>query len=99
MGFSGRALALAMSLALLAGCFGYNRGAKGWSYVGDAVLLAAGGAAIAVDRTSSEEPCTGDNCQYKSPLSGLMVAGVVLAAAGLFGIVFNATRDEVKTSR
>jgi hypothetical protein len=99
MGFSGRALALAMSLALLGGCFGYNRSAKGWSYAGDTVLILAGGAVIAVDQTSKSEPCTGDNCQYKSPISGALVAGVVLAAAGLFGIVFNATRENVKTSR
>lgn len=87
------------ALVLLSGCFGYNRSAKRWSYVGDTILILGGGAAIAVDATQKTEPCTGDNCQYKSPIHGTMVAGIVLAAAGVFGILFNATRDNVKTSR
>lgn len=96
---SGRALALIASLTLLAGCFGYNRSAKRWAYVGDSVLIAGGGAAIALDVTSTDEPCTGDNCLYQSPVGGALVAGVVLVTAGLFGILFNATRSNVKTSR
>lgn len=83
----------------LGGCFGYNRSAKRWAYVGDTVLILGGGAAIALDVTSKDAPCTGDNCFYKSPIHGTLVAGVVLAAAGVFGILFNATRDNVKTSR
>jgi hypothetical protein len=86
-------------IALVSGCFGYNRSAKRWAYVGDTVLVLGGGAAIASDVTSKSEPCTGDNCPYQSSIHGAMVAGVVLVAAGLFGYVFNATRDNVKTSR
>ena len=93
------ALALIATISLLAGCFGYNPSAKRWAYVGDSVLIAGGGAAVALDLTSTEEPCTGDNCLYRSPISGALVAGVVLITAGLFGILFNATRSNVKTSR
>lgn len=93
------ALALIASLALLTGCFGYNRPARRWAYVGDTVLILGGGGAIALDLTSKDEPCVGDNCPYESPFSGALVAGVVLAAAGLVGILLNATRTDVKTSR
>lgn len=94
------ALIASISLvAFLSGCFGYNKSAKRWAYVGDTVLVLGGGGAIAADVTSKEAPCTGENCTYRSPIHGAMVAGVVLAAAGLFGILFNATRDNVKTSR
>jgi len=102
MGFSRSAVALIASITLLTslgGCFGYNKSAKRWAYVGDTVLILGGGAAIAIDVTSKETPCMGDNCPYKSPIHGALVAGVVLAAAGVFGILFNATRDNVKTSR
>ena len=102
MGFSRSASALIASItmvALLGGCFGYNKSAKRWAYVGDTVLVLGGGGAIALDVTSKDEPCMGDNCPYKSPIRGGLVAGVVLAAAGLFGILFNATRTNVKTSR
>jgi hypothetical protein len=40
-----------------------------------------------------------NGCSYRSSISGALVAGAVLAAAGVFGILFNATRDNVKTSR
>jgi len=97
------AMALIASLTLLAGCFGYNKSAKRWAYVGDAVLIAAGGATIALDLTSKDPPCMPDamnnGCSYRSPIRGALIAGAVLAAAGLFGILFNATRDTVKTSR
>jgi len=99
---SGSALALIASIAFAfpaGGCFGYNRSAKRWAYVGDTVLVLGGGAAIATDVTSKEAPCSGDNCLYRSSIHGQMVAGIVLVAAGLAGIVFNATRDNVKTSR
>jgi hypothetical protein len=105
MGFSRSALALLASTTLLTslgslgGCFGYNKSAKRWAYVGDTVLIGGGGAAIAVDVTSQDAPCVGDNCPYRSPIHGVLVAGVVLVAAGLCGILFNATRTNVKTSR
>lgn len=91
------------ALCMLAGCFGYNRSARRWAYVGDAVLIAGGGAVIALDATSNEAPCMPDamnnGCSYRSPVHGATIAGAVLAAAGLVGIVLNATRDDVKTSR
>ena len=96
-------MALIASLTLLAGCFGYNKSAKRWAYVGDAVLIGAGGATIALDLTSKDPPCMPDamnnGCSYRSPIRGALIAGSLLAAAGLFGILFNATRDNVKTSR
>ena len=100
------ALAVTATLGLLSGslgCFGYNPSAKRWAYAGDALLIAAGGATIALDLTSAEAPCMPDamnnGCSYRSSISGAMIAGAVLAAAGVFGILFNATRDNVKTSR
>ncbi len=85
------------------GCFGYNKSAKRWAYAGDAILIIGGGTTIALDVTGKPPPCMPDamnnGCSYKSSISGAMVAGAVLAAAGLFGILFNATRDNVKTSR
>jgi len=99
MALSRGAIASIASIALLSGCFGYNSSAKRWAYVGDTVLILGGGGAIALDVTTKDEPCMGDNCPYKSPIHGAMVAGVVLVAAGVFGILFNATRSNVKTSR
>jgi hypothetical protein len=103
MGLAHRSVALVASLTLLAGCFGYNKSAKRWAYVGDAVLIAAGGATIALDVTSKDPPCMPDGnnngCSYRSPIHGALIVGAVLAAAGVFGILFNATRDTVKTSR
>lgn len=98
-----RLVALIASLTLLTACFGYNPSARRWAYVGDAALIAAGGATIALDVTTKDAPCMPDDmnngCSYRSSIHGALVAGVVLAAAGLFGILFNATRDNVKTSR
>jgi hypothetical protein len=101
-----RLLATTATIALLGGslgCFGYNPSAKRWAYVGDAVLIAAGGATIALEVTGKAPPCMPDamnnGCSYQSSISGAMVAGAVLAAAGVFGVLFNATRDNVKTSR
>jgi len=85
--------------AFATGCFGYNRSAKRWAYVGDTVLVLGGGGAIALDVTSKDEPCMGDNCPYKSPIHGAMIAGVVLVTAGLVGMLFNATRTNVRTTR
>ena len=99
MGFSRSAVAQIALIALLTGCFGYNKPAKRWAYVGNGALILAGGGAIALDLTSTEEPCMGDNCPFKSSIHGAMVAGVVLITAGLVGILFNVTRDNVKTSR
>jgi hypothetical protein len=94
-----RVVSLVLCVALLAGCWGYNSSAKGWSYVGDTILIAGGGAAIAVDQTNKPMACEGNSCPYQSPIRGGLVAGAVLVGAGLFGIIFNATRDTVKTSR
>jgi hypothetical protein len=102
MGLARSAVALIASIALLGplgGCFGYNRSAKRWSYVGDTVLILGGGAAIGLDVTSKDEPCTGDNCTYRPSIHGALIAGVVLVAAGVFGMLFNVTRDNVKTTR
>ena len=70
---------------------------------GEALVAELGGPDVAtyvhVDVTSKDAPCMGDNCPYKSPIHGAMVAGVVLVTAGLFGILFNATRSNVKTTR
>jgi hypothetical protein len=95
-----KAVALVLCVALLSGCFGYNSSAKKWAYVGDTILIAGGGGAIAYDLTQNKpEMCTGVNCPYNSPIRGGLIAGVLLVGAGLFGIIFNATRESVKTSR
>lgn len=95
-----KVVSLVLCVALLAGCFGYNSSAKGWAYVGDSILIAGGGGALAYDVTQNKpEPCEGNSCPYHSSIRGGMVVGAVLIAAGLFGIIFNATRDNVKTSR
>jgi hypothetical protein len=103
MGFSRRALPLIASVSLLAGCFGYNPSAKRWAYVGNGVLIVGGGATIALDVMTKDAPCMPDamnnGCSYRAPVGGAMIAGIVLVAAGVFGILFNATRDDVKTSR
>jgi len=97
-----RVIALLTVVAFATGCFGYNRSAKRWAYVGDTVLILGGGAAIAADLTSSK-PDAGMTMTaaepYDPPFSGVMLAGVMLAAAGLFGIIFNATRPIKKLSR
>ena len=98
------AIAVIAVIAVIAtGCFGYNRSAKKWAYVGNTMLILGGGGLIAADQlgSSSAEPSMTITAadQYDPPFSGVMLAGVVLAAAGLFGIVFNATRPDVKTSR
>lgn len=90
-------------IAFLTGCFGYNKSAKRWAYVGDAILIAGGGTAIAIDVTEHQPRCMpdtmGNGCTFTPSIHGALIGGIVLAAAGLFGILFNATRDDVKTSR
>jgi hypothetical protein len=86
----------------LGGCFGYNPSAKRWAYVGDTVLMLGGGGAIAADVLTREPvamPCPNNSCPYDPPFGGAMVAGAVLVTAGLVGLVINATRPNVKTSR
>jgi hypothetical protein len=91
------AIAAIVALAC-GGCFGYTRGAKGWSYVGDAVLIAGGGAAIALDETQTST-CEGMGCpKYTAPVSGGIVAGTVLITAGIVGILLNATRPKAKSA-
>jgi hypothetical protein len=93
------ALVAALSSAMLTGCFGYNSSAKGWAYAGDGVLIAGGGAALALgvtDKSSCKE--TGASC-YDAPFNGATVAGALLVTAGIIGIIVNATRTEVKASR
>jgi hypothetical protein len=96
-------VALVSMLVPLTGCFGYNRSAKRWAYVGDAVLILGGGAAIGADVAAKTTACMpdamGNGCTYQSSIHGELLAGVVLVAAGITGIVINATRDTVKTSR
>ncbi len=86
---------------LSTGCFGYNRSAKRIAYVGDATLMVAGGGALAAELLlKEEEDCQGAGCvESLSPVTGPLVLGTMLVTAGLVGIIFNATRPIVKTSR
>ena len=95
-------------LALLgcAGCFGYNSSAKKWAYAGNTVLIIGGGAALTGSILTKSDPepmmsITGQPQEepYSLPVTGGMVAGGFLIAAGIFGIIFNATRPNVKTTR
>ncbi len=98
-GFLARALAI---LVLASGCFGYNRSAKRWAYAGDTVLILGGAGAIAGDLlTRSDRAPAVPNIQepYASPITGGLVAGAWLVVVGVVGIVLNATRPDVKTSR
>ena len=96
-----RIIALVAIIACASGCFGYNRSAKRWAYAGDTVLVVGGGGAIAADLFLTEDTsCEGEGCaSFETPFSGVLVAGVILATAGLVGFLLNATRPEVKTSR
>jgi hypothetical protein len=97
-----RMIAVLTACALVTGCFGYNKSAKRWAYVGDTILVLGGGGTIAAERLTKGEPCMEGptvRCDYAPPLSGVLVVGAVLVAAGLVGILLNATRDTVKTSR
>ena len=96
-----RVIAALLVTTMLAGCFAYNQPAKKWAYVGDVVLMVGGGATIAGDIATRPPSCSGTYpmCPYRPPLDGPLVAGIVLATAGLVGLVINATRKNVKTSR
>jgi hypothetical protein len=86
-----------LCVAMLTGCWGYTSSSKKWAYVGDALLIAGGGAALAYGVEDKPTACSGNGCDYHSEIRGGEVIGVALIAAGLFGIVFNATRDTVKS--
>lgn len=95
-------LAVLALVACASGCFGYNKSAKRWAYAGNTILILGGGAAIAADVLSSDAstPAKPDQMEpYKQPISGGIVAGALLVGAGIFGIIINATRPNVKTSR
>jgi hypothetical protein len=84
-------------VAMLTGCFGYTSSSKKWAYVGDSLLILGGGATLAYGVEDKPGACTGDGCEYHSEIRGGMVAGVALIAAGVFGMLFNATRETVKS--
>src|SRR5882762_9021204 len=72
MGVSRRAATAVASITLIAflgGCFGYNKSAKRWAYVGDSILLVGGGTAIAIDVTQKESRCMpdamGNGCTFQ----------------------------------
>lgn len=95
-----RVVALVACAALATGCFGYNASAKKWAYVGDTVLVLGGAAAITTDVLTNEPPCMGTGCpDFELPFGGATVAGAVLLTAGIVGMIVNATRSTVKTSR
>ena len=98
-----RVVAILALVACASGCFGYNKSAKRWAYAGNSVLILGGGAAIGLDFLGKEDskPPTDPNQmdKYSPPISGQLVAGALLVAAGVFGIIFNATRPNVKTTR
>ena len=92
---------LCVVLIGLSGCFGYNRSAKRWAYVGDVVLVAGGGGMIAWGTQSSTTDMCGSSpgCTNYNPVKGEYIAGAVLIVAGIVGIVVNATRPTLKMSR
>ena len=100
-----RVVAVLALIACASGCFGYNKSAKRWAYAGNTVLILGGGGLIAADLlTKDSSPMTAPPMQpqmdkYSSPVSGGIIAGGLIVAAGVFGIIFNATRPNVKTSR
>lgn len=95
-----RPVALVACIALATGCFGYNAGARKWAYVGDTMLILGGAGAVTYDLVSKDAPCTGTGCStFDPPFGGATVAGAVLITAGVVGMIVNATRPTVKTSR
>lgn len=94
-----RLTALVVALALVTGCVGYSPSAKRWSYAGNTVLMLGGGAAIAGGVLADDEMCTGTGCpRTEPPISGTLVAGVLLATMGLVGILVTATRPVPKST-
>ena len=94
-----RVVALVACIALATGCFAYDSSAKKWAYVGDTVLVLGGGGAIAADLLTREK-CEGIGCpDFEPPFGGGTVAGALLVTAGVIGMIINATRSPVKTSR
>lgn len=101
-----RGVAIVLSAALLSGCFGYNSSSKKWAYAGNTLLMLGGGAAIAADVLTHETkmcpspPVQGIYCNdFSTPFGGAAVAGTLLVTAGIVGIIINATRPTVKTTR
>ena len=95
-----RGVALVLCAVLSTGCFGYNSSAKGWSYAGNTVLILGGAAAITGDLLDKDEPCMGTGCSdFETPFGGAMVAGALLVTAGVVGMIINATRPTMKSSR
>jgi hypothetical protein len=92
-----RFVAAVLCVTMLVGCFGYNSSAKKWAYFGDSLLIAGGGGALAYGIEDKPTPCMGEGCPYHSEIRGGMVAGALLIGAGLFGLLFNATRENVKS--
>ena len=90
---------IALVALLATGCFGYSSSAKKWAYAGDTILILGGGGAIAADLLTREK-CEGVSCpEFEPPFGGGTVAGALLVTAGVVGIIINATRSPVKTSR
>ena len=90
------AVVASLALVLGGGCFGYTKGAKAWSYVGNILLMGAGGAAIGLDY-KSQPGCESMGCsKYTAPVSDGVAIGSVAIAAGIVGIVLNATRPLAK---
>ena len=104
-----RGLSLLLCVALIAGtgCFGYNSSSKGWAYAGNAVLMVGGAAAITADVLTHDRmecppnppPGSAYCSDFGLPFGGAMVAGTLLLTAGIVGIIINATRPTVKSSR
>ena len=85
-----------LCVAMLTGCWGYTSSSKKWADVGDSLLLVGGAGALAYGVEDKPAACTGDGCEYHSSIRGGEVVGVALLAAGLFGLLFNITRETVK---
>jgi hypothetical protein len=97
-----RVVGLLAVIALASGCFGYNRSSKRWAYVGDTILILGGGGIIAADQLNKPvkpEMMLPNQVEYNPPFSGALLAGAMLVTAGFVGILFNATRKTVNTSR
>jgi len=102
------ALTIAALLAT-SGCWGYNTSAKRGAYVLDTTMVLGGGGLIALGVLNPPKNCDEINpnlppnpaCHdpVAGPLSGILVAGTMLAIGGLVALVVNATRSNVKTSR